>query len=74
MQQPTPVVLQNPIPHQGVINTQQDTQPTPPQSGQYLKPNNPRDRTILLTSEDKIPHTTKVVTDSNPMQYLLSHR
>jgi hypothetical protein len=30
MQQPPLVVLQNPIPHQGVMNTQQDMQPTPP--------------------------------------------
>jgi hypothetical protein len=54
MQQPPPVVLQNPIPHQGVMNTQQDTQPTPPQLGQYLNPNNLADRTILLTSEEEI--------------------
>jgi hypothetical protein len=33
VQQPPPAVLKNPIPHQGVINTQQDTQPTPPQLG-----------------------------------------
>jgi hypothetical protein len=54
MQQPTPAILQNPTPHQGVINTQQDTQPTPPQLGQYLNPNNPTDHTILLTSEEEI--------------------
>jgi hypothetical protein len=28
-----PAMLKNPIPHQGVINTQQDTQPPPPQVG-----------------------------------------
>jgi hypothetical protein len=54
MQQPPPVVLQNPIPHQGVMNTEQDTQPTPPQLGQYLNPKNPTDHTILLTSEEEI--------------------
>jgi hypothetical protein len=37
-----------------VINTQQDTQHLPPQVGQYLNPNNPADRTILLTSEEEI--------------------
>jgi hypothetical protein len=54
VQQPPPAVLQNSIPHQGVINTQQDTQHPPPQVGQYLNPNNPVDRTILLTSEEEI--------------------
>jgi hypothetical protein len=37
-----------------VINTQQDTQPTPPQLGQYHNPNNLVDHTILLTSEEEI--------------------
>jgi hypothetical protein len=46
--------LQNPIPHQGVINTQQDAQRPPPQMGQYHNPNNPAERTILLTSEEEI--------------------
>jgi hypothetical protein len=54
VQQPPPVVLQNRIPHQGVINTQQDTQHPPPQVGQYLNPNNPAERTILLNSEEEI--------------------
>jgi hypothetical protein len=52
-QQP-PAVLKNPIPHQGVINTQQDAQHPPPQMGQYHNPNNPAERTILLTSEEEI--------------------
>jgi hypothetical protein len=52
-QQP-PAVLQNPIPHQGVINTQKDAQHPPPQMGQYHNPNNPAERTILLTSEQEI--------------------
>jgi hypothetical protein len=52
-QQP-PAVLQNPIPHQGIINTQQDTQHPPPQMGQYHNPNNPAERTILLTGEEEI--------------------
>jgi hypothetical protein len=51
---PPPAVLQNPIPHQGVINTQQDTQHPPPQVGQYHNPNNPAELTILLTSEEEI--------------------
>jgi hypothetical protein len=54
VQQPLPAVLQNPIPHQGVINTQQDTQHPPPQVGQYHNPNNPAEQTILLTSEEEI--------------------
>jgi hypothetical protein len=33
VQQPLPVVLQMPIPHKGVINTQQDMHPTPSQLG-----------------------------------------
>jgi hypothetical protein len=54
VQQPPPVVLQNPIPHQGVIKTQHDIQHPPPQVGQYHNPNNPVERTILLTSEEEI--------------------
>jgi hypothetical protein len=47
-------VLQNPIPHQGVMNTQQEVHPAPPQMGQYQNPGNPVDRNILLTSEEEI--------------------
>ena len=54
MQQPPPAMLQNPIQHQGVINTQQDAQHPPHQVGKYLNPNNPADRMILLTSEEEI--------------------
>jgi hypothetical protein len=54
VQQPPPAVLQNPIPHQGVMNTQQDMQPTLPQIGQYPNLGNPVDRTILLTSEEEV--------------------
>jgi hypothetical protein len=36
------------------MNTQQNTQPTPLQLGQYLNPNNPADCTILLTNEEEI--------------------
>jgi hypothetical protein len=53
-QQPPPAVLQNPIPHQGMVNTQQDAQRPPPQAGPYHNLNNPAERTILLTSEEKI--------------------
>jgi hypothetical protein len=51
---PTPVVLQNPIPHQGVINTQPDMQPTPPQLGQYPNTGTSANFTILLTSEEEV--------------------
>jgi hypothetical protein len=54
VKQPPPIVLQNPIPHQGVINTQQDAQRPPPQAVQYHNPNNPAERTILLISEEEI--------------------
>jgi hypothetical protein len=54
VQQPPPTVLQNIILHQGVMNTQQDMQPTPPQLGQYPNPGNPADCTILLTSEEEV--------------------
>jgi hypothetical protein len=54
VQQPPPAMLQNPIPQQGVMNTQQDMQPTLPQIGQYPNPGNPIDRTILLTSEEEV--------------------
>jgi hypothetical protein len=50
----TPCVLQNPIPHQGVMNTQQEMHPTPPQMGQYPNQGTPTDRTILLTSEEEV--------------------
>jgi hypothetical protein len=54
VQQPPPVVLQNPIPHQGVMNTQQEMHPAPPQMGQYPNPGTPTDHTILLTSEEEV--------------------
>jgi hypothetical protein len=54
VQQPPPAVLQNPIPHQGVMNTQQEMHPTPPQMGQYPNQGTPTDRTILLTSEEEV--------------------
>jgi hypothetical protein len=54
VQQPPPAVLQNPIPHQGVMNTQQEMHPAPPQMGQYQNPGTPADHTILLTSEEEI--------------------
>jgi hypothetical protein len=59
LQEPPPAVLQNPIPHQGVMNTQQEVHPAPPQMGQYpnprpIHPGNPMDCNILLTSEEEI--------------------
>jgi hypothetical protein len=47
-------MLQNPIPHQGVMNTQQEMHPAPPHMGQYKNPRNPADHNILLTSEEEI--------------------
>jgi hypothetical protein len=35
VQHPPLTMLQNPIPHQGVMNTQQEMQPAPPQVGPY---------------------------------------
>jgi hypothetical protein len=69
VQQPPPAVLQNPIPHQCVINTQQDTQHPPPQVGQYHNPNNPEERTILLTSEEEILLQTRNRQYHTPAEY-----
>jgi hypothetical protein len=76
LQQPSPVVLQNPIPHQGVMNTPQEVHPTPLQIGKYqnpgpIHPRNPTDRNILLISEEEILLQTHsfhygVPTESNP--------
>jgi hypothetical protein len=44
----------NPIPHQWVMNIQQEMQPVPPQVGPYHNPNTFVDRTILLTSEEEV--------------------
>ena len=38
LQQPSPIVLQKPIPHQGVMNTQHEVHPAPPQMVQYQNP------------------------------------
>jgi hypothetical protein len=54
LQKPPTVVLQNPISHQGVMDTQKEVHPSPPQMGQYQNPGNPVDCTILLTSEEDI--------------------
>jgi hypothetical protein len=47
-------MLKNPIPNQGVMNTQQYMHLAPPQMGKYQNPGNPIDRTILLTREEEI--------------------
>jgi hypothetical protein len=47
-------MLQNPIPHQGMMKTQQEIQPAPPQVGPYHNLGTFADRTILLTSEEEI--------------------
>jgi hypothetical protein len=54
VQQPPHVVLQNPIPHQGVMNTQHEMHLAPPHMGQYPNPGTPTDHTILLTSEEEV--------------------
>jgi hypothetical protein len=62
VQQPPPATLQNPIPYQGVMTTQQMINPTPPQMGQYATPSTtpPRDlvdRSIFLTNEEILLQT-----------------
>jgi hypothetical protein len=47
-------MLQNPIPYQGVMNTQQEMHPAPPLMGEYQNPGNPADHNILLTREEEI--------------------
>jgi hypothetical protein len=59
LQPPPPTIFQNAIPHQGVMNTQQEGNYAPPQMGKYQNPGpnqlrNPFDRSILLTSEEEI--------------------
>jgi hypothetical protein len=71
LQQTPPILLQNPIPRQGVMNTQHEIHPAPPQMGQYQKLGNPTDRNILLTSEEEIILQTcncqyRVPPQSNP--------
>jgi hypothetical protein len=66
---PPLAVLQNPIPHQGVINTQPDMHPTPPQLGQYPNMGTPVDRTILLTSEEEVLLQTRSCQYSTPPEY-----
>jgi hypothetical protein len=66
VQQPPPVVLQNPIPHQGVMNTQQEMHPAPPQIGQYANPCPPTDHTILLTNEEEVLLQTRIRQYSAP--------
>jgi hypothetical protein len=58
-QPPPPAIFQNPIPHQGVMNTQHEIILSPPQIGKYQNtgPNqlgNSTDCNILLTSEEDI--------------------
>jgi hypothetical protein len=62
IQQPNPTMLQNPIPHQGVMNTQQAIDPTLPQMGQYstpgaTQPKSSVDHSVLLTSEEILLET-----------------
>jgi hypothetical protein len=61
--QPLPLaIFQNPIPYQGVMNTQQVINPVPPQTGQYpnlgaTQPKNSIDHIVLLTSEEILLQT-----------------
>jgi hypothetical protein len=69
VQQPPPKMLQNPIPHQGVMSTQQEMHPAPPQMGQYQNLGTPVDHTILLTSEEEIllqTHSRQYCTPPKP--------
>jgi hypothetical protein len=50
-------VLQNPIPHQGVINTQQKMHLAPRQMGYYQNLRNLVDRNILLTRKEEYSST-----------------
>jgi hypothetical protein len=59
-------VLKIHIPHQGVMNTQQEVHPTPPQMGQYQNPGNLADHNILLTSEEEILLQTRSPQYSTP--------
>jgi hypothetical protein len=59
LQNPPSAMLQNPIPHQGVMNTQHEVHPSPPKMGKYqnlgpIHPLNLVDLNILLTSEEDI--------------------
>jgi hypothetical protein len=71
--QPKPLeILQKPIPHQGVMNTQQYINSTPPQIGKYQKPGptqpgNLVDLNILLTNEEDI------ILQTHDHQYNLLH-
>jgi hypothetical protein len=38
LQPPPPMIFQNPIPHQGIMNTQQEVHPTPPPMWKYKNP------------------------------------
>jgi hypothetical protein len=56
-QQPPSIILKNPIPHQGVMDTQREVHPSPQSMGQYpnpgpIHPSNQVDCNILLTSEE----------------------
>jgi hypothetical protein len=73
LQQPPSTVLQNPIQHQGVMNTRQEVHLAPPQMGQYQNPGpthpgNPTDRNILLTSEEEILWQTHGRQYSTPLE------
>jgi hypothetical protein len=79
LQQPPLAIFQNPIPHQGVMNTQQEMHLSPPQMGQYQNPRNLLDHNILLTSEEEIllqmgsrqynapPESTPTMSEADPV-------
>jgi hypothetical protein len=66
LQQPPPTVLQNPIPHQGVMNTQQEMHPAPPQMGQYQNPGNQRIAISSSLAKKKFFYKCAVVNTMHP--------
>jgi hypothetical protein len=72
---PPPTVLQNPIPHQGVINTQPEGVQHPHPQGKFPPPEQPHpgnttDHSILLTTEEEIllqTHSHQYGTSPDPL-------
>jgi hypothetical protein len=59
LKEPPLTILENPIPHQGVMNTQPEISSTPPQMGKYQnlgpnQPRNPSNHNIVHTKEEEI--------------------
>jgi hypothetical protein len=74
LQQPPLAVLQNPIPNQGVMNTQQEVNPAPPQMMHYRNPSsnqhgNSTDHNTLLIIEEEILLQTHGHRYGVPLEY-----